>query len=71
MNQDQSRVLVNAKVHPYREGGYGLPSGTEESKKTDDNFDRSPRSATGVGWLPPGTKQEDTWRAGDRAVGVA
>lgn len=58
-------------------GRYGpshLPFSPNEqgSKKTDNDGARGrPRNASSsVGWLPPGTKQEETWRAGDQAVRV-
>jgi solute carrier family 35 protein E1 len=37
-----------------------------DSKKSDDagRMGRA-RGASNAGWLPPGTRQEDTWRAGD------
>ncbi|EKD16217.1 triose-phosphate transporter [Drepanopeziza brunnea f. sp. 'multigermtubi' MB_m1] len=42
--------------------GYAINS-SSESKKSDD-FGRvgNPRGASNVAWLPPGTRQEETWR---------
>ncbi|KAL1634002.1 hypothetical protein SLS56_002593 [Neofusicoccum ribis] len=36
-----------------------------DEKKSDDVGPGRPRRESGVGWLPPGTKQEETWRPGD------
>ncbi|KAL3421265.1 triose-phosphate transporter [Phlyctema vagabunda] len=49
--------------HPYTNGfAAGISSG-EDSKKTDDGtrVGRA-RGASSAAWLPPGTKQEETWR---------
>lgn len=61
-----------SSAHPYNEGYFGPISGTEDSKKNDETAGRGrARGQSNAGWLPPGTKQEDTWRSGDRAVSVA
>ncbi|KAF7543774.1 hypothetical protein G7Z17_g10463 [Cylindrodendrum hubeiense] len=52
-------------AHPFNEGYRGR--GTSIAKKSDENGRRDP-SAGNTGWLPPGTKQEDTWRTGDRVA---
>jgi solute carrier family 35 protein E1 len=39
-------------------------------KKSDDSPGGHGRGAANGGWLPPGTKQEDTWRAGDKVIAV-
>lgn len=36
-----------------------------DEKKNDDVGPGRPRRESGVGWLPRGTKQEETWRPGD------
>ena len=43
--------------------GYAINSGTEDRKKSDD-IGRSGRArgASNAAWLPPGTRQEETWR---------
>ncbi|KAL1648007.1 hypothetical protein SLS58_002332 [Diplodia intermedia] len=38
---------------------------TKDDKKNDDVGPGRPRRESGVGWLPPGTRQEETWRPGD------
>ncbi|GME44753.1 hypothetical protein GTA08_BOTSDO07824 [Neofusicoccum parvum] len=38
---------------------------SRDEKKSDDVGPGRPRRESGVGWLPPGTKQEETWRPGD------
>lgn len=43
--------------------------GNASNKKTDENGRRTP-SGMNATWLPPGTKQEDTWKAGDRLTGT-
>ncbi|ROT39348.1 TPT-domain-containing protein [Sodiomyces alkalinus F11] len=42
------------------------PNGDDSFKKTDG----AGLAAGAAVWLAPGTKQEDTWRAGDRKVGL-
>lgn len=47
-----------------------FPSPGDELKKTDGNgFYKGHVNGTAA-WLAPGTKQEDTWRAGDGKVGL-
>ncbi|KAF5547431.1 hypothetical protein FPHYL_10228 [Fusarium phyllophilum] len=71
MESPQSTEL-NARTYPYHEGYFGRPSAAEDPKKSDDDVPRSRTPGTGNGgWLPPGTKQEDTWQPGDRVAGVA
>ena len=71
MESPQSTEL-NARSYPYNEGYFGRPSAAEDPKKSDDGVPRSRTPGTGNGgWLPPGTKQEDTWQPGDRIAGVA
>lgn len=58
--------------HPFTEGYFGRNAAIDDSKKTDDVGTKGrARSSSNTGWLPPGTKQEDTWRTGDRVAGVA
>ncbi|KAF2084752.1 TPT-domain-containing protein [Saccharata proteae CBS 121410] len=42
-----------------------MPNG--DVKKSDDVGPGRPRRESGAVWLPPGTRQEDTWRPGDVA----
>lgn len=37
----------------------------KDDKKNDDIGPGRPRRESGVGWLAPGTRQEETWRPGD------
>lgn len=46
-------------VHPYAEGYF---NGAIDPKKNDESGQRG-RALGDASWLPPGTKQEDTWRA--------
>lgn len=58
--------------HPYTEGYFGSHTISEDPKKTDEGQGRGRSNGeNNAGWLPPGTKQEETWRRGGRAVGVA
>jgi solute carrier family 35 protein E1 len=64
-----SPMTMSANPHPYTEGFRG--PGTD-SKKNDDTSGRTrSRASSTANWLPAGTKQEDTWRATGRPVGVA
>lgn len=64
-----SPLSIGNSPHPYTEGFRG--PGTD-SKKTDDVMGRTrSRASSSASWLPPGTKQEDTWRTTNRPVGVA
>ncbi|KAF4980069.1 hypothetical protein FZEAL_3850 [Fusarium zealandicum] len=60
-------------TNPYNEGYFGRDTSSDDSKKTDDSGSRNRNrsSSNNGGWLPPGTKQEDTWRTGDRSAGVS
>ncbi|KAK2003536.1 triose-phosphate transporter [Colletotrichum falcatum] len=42
------------------------PRRSEDSKKSDGPSNGRARGASNAAWLAPGTKQEDTWRLGDR-----
>ncbi|KAA8564500.1 hypothetical protein EYC84_011427 [Monilinia fructicola] len=60
----QAQVLFESPIQ-VRGGGYSLSSGNLDNKKSDDNsFDKMGRlrGSSNASWLPPGTKQEDTWR---------
>ncbi|KAI6360132.1 hypothetical protein MCOR25_006839 [Pyricularia grisea] len=53
--------------------GYALPARTDgDNKKSDDQTavgTGRQRGASTTSWMPPGTRQEDTWRVGDRNSG--
>ncbi|KAH8735317.1 triose-phosphate transporter family-domain-containing protein [Ilyonectria robusta] len=55
-------------AHPYGDGYRAR--GTSIDKRPTQNGRHTP-SGSNTGWLPPGTKQEDTWRTGDRVAGVS
>ncbi|KAI5457262.1 triose-phosphate transporter family-domain-containing protein [Mariannaea sp. PMI_226] len=57
-------------AYPYNEAFQTHGASIEDTKKTDENGRRTPLGMN-PGWLPPGTKQEDTWIASDRAIGVS
>ncbi|GJC82281.1 putative transporter C83.11 [Colletotrichum liriopes] len=42
------------------------PRRSEDAKKSDGPSNGRARGASNAAWLAPGTKQEDTWRFGDR-----
>lgn len=51
---------------PQKSYSNGYANGfSRDEKKSDDVGPGRPRRESGVGWLPPGTKQEETWRPGD------
>ncbi|KKA29579.1 hypothetical protein TD95_001675 [Thielaviopsis punctulata] len=53
---------------PVAGSGYGyVPPATDMFKKQDAE---PARSSGPPSWLPPGTKQEDTWRLGDQQAGI-
>ncbi|KAH7311739.1 triose-phosphate transporter family-domain-containing protein [Stachybotrys elegans] len=67
-----SPLSMGSNPHPYTEGYFGAAARAEDSKKSDDGMgrarSRASSNAAGAGWLPPGTKQEETWLPGNRAV---
>lgn len=53
--------------HPYTNGySSQANSGADDLKKSDDAGKGRQRGSSNAAWLPPGTKQEDTWRYQDR-----
>lgn len=59
----------SAGPHPYTVG-YSASAG-EDYKKSDDfgrETVRGGSSAGAAGWMPPRTRQEDTWRVGDQVA---
>jgi len=57
----------NASPHPYTNGlAHGLNN--DDRKKSDDNRMGRPRGSSNATWLPPGTRQEDTWRLRDSPI---
>ncbi|OAA67329.1 er to golgi transport protein [Niveomyces insectorum RCEF 264] len=58
-----------AGPHPYTTG-YGLPAG-DDLKKSDDNGRDRGRNSDTTSWMPPGTRQEDTWRLRESTAQVA
>ncbi|CAM1509380.1 Fc.00g031190.m01.CDS01 [Cosmosporella sp. VM-42] len=67
-----SPQTAGSSAHPYNEGFLGRDAVLEDSKKTDGSGPRGrARGSSNVGWLPPGTKQQDTWRTSDRIAGVS
>ena len=61
-----SPAIISQSPYPMT-SGYGLPVG-EDNKKSDDVGPGRARGTSNAVWLPPGTKQEDTWRLGDNPV---
>ncbi|KAH8175270.1 triose-phosphate transporter family protein [Sarocladium implicatum] len=75
MNADSSggrsttpRVMTPS-AHPYTEGYFSSANGAYDSKKSDGNGVTGSRGLSGgdSSWLPPGTRQEDTWRMNGHA----
>lgn len=56
-------------ARPYTEGYFGSANGAYDSKKSDGNGVTGSRGVSGgdSSWLPPGTRQEDTWRMNGHA----
>ena len=53
---------------PYT-NGYALNTGFEDTKKSDDaGRGGRTRGASNAAWLPPGTRQEETWRPRDSSA---
>lgn len=61
--QAQQFQSPNGAVPPYMNG--------DGHKKSDDLGRERPTGQGSAAWLPPGTKQEETWRAGDTKVSTA
>ncbi|QSZ32675.1 hypothetical protein DSL72_002254 [Monilinia vaccinii-corymbosi] len=59
----QAQVLFESPTQ-VRGGGYSLASGTDNKKSDDNSFNSMGRlrGSSNASWLPPGTKQEDTWK---------
>lgn len=63
-HEAQAQVLFESPIQ-VRGGGYSLSTGASDNKRSDDNsFDKMGRlrGSSNASWLPPGTRQEDTWR---------
>lgn len=62
-----SAIVSNSNTPPPNGVMAGYANGfNRDEKKHDDAGPGRPRRESGaVGWLPPGTRQEDTWRPGD------
>ncbi|KAI6092911.1 TPT-domain-containing protein [Hypoxylon rubiginosum] len=60
-------VSNGSTPHPYTNGySSQTNSGNEDFKKSDDAGKGRQRGTSNAAWLPPGTKQEETWRYEDR-----
>ena len=60
--------------HAYTQGSAAAATfASGDSKKTDDagGRNRGMSNAGNAGWRPPGTRAEDTWRAGDIQTAAA
>jgi solute carrier family 35 protein E1 len=64
----ESPVALGQNPHPYTNGF--SHSNVDDNKKSDDNRTRT-RGSSNATWFPPGTKQEDTWRVGDKVPAAA
>ncbi|KAI8634408.1 TPT-domain-containing protein [Xylariaceae sp. FL1651] len=63
---DSPMTMSNGSTpYPYT-NGHSLPAGAvEDLKKNDEAGQSRQRGSSNAAWLPPGTKQEETWRYGD------
>ncbi|KAI8298766.1 putative transporter [Colletotrichum sp. SAR11_240] len=57
--------MVSAGAFQSLANGHG-----DDAKKSDGPSNGRSRGASNAAWLAPGTKQEDTWRLGDRQAGM-
>ncbi|KAI2632116.1 TPT-domain-containing protein [Hypoxylon sp. NC1633] len=63
-------VTNGAASHPYTNGYSSQASSSADDSKKSDNVGKGrQRGSSNAGWLPPGTKQEETWRYQDRVRG--
>lgn len=61
-------IAPNPTAHPYT-NGYSYSNGnSDDSKKSDDPGTVRTRAQSNAQWLPPGTRQEETWRLGDQGA---
>lgn len=68
----ESPVAMNGPTHQYQPPNGGVPYMNGDGRKKSDDFGRErPAGASNAPWLPPGTKQEETWRTGDTNVSAA
>lgn len=71
ITQSPEPTTGGSSAHPYTEGVFANGA-TDDPKKTDDQGSRTrARGNSSAAWLPPRTRQEDTWRSGDRVAGVS
>ncbi|KAH8906751.1 TPT-domain-containing protein [Coniochaeta sp. PMI_546] len=67
----ESPVPINGQAQQYPPAN-GVPYTDGEGYKKSDDFGRGrARGNSNAPWLPPGTKQEDTWRTGDKKISAA
>ncbi|CAK7229151.1 hypothetical protein SBRCBS47491_007150 [Sporothrix bragantina] len=69
---ENSSASFTSSPHPYT-AGYSASAG-DDYKKSDDFGREAVRgggSAGAAAWMPPRTRQEDTWRVGDQAVAAS
>ncbi|KAJ9149905.1 Triose-phosphate transporter [Pleurostoma richardsiae] len=65
----QGSTLTGSTAHAYS-NSRSFANG-EDHKKSDEMGGGRARGSSNAAWLPPGTRQETTWRIGDRVAGVA
>ncbi|KAI1873471.1 hypothetical protein JX265_005093 [Neoarthrinium moseri] len=65
--ESPAAVSAGPNAHAYTNGHAALANGGgDDSKKNDDSGPGRQRGSSNASWLPPGTRQEDTWRFQDR-----
>lgn len=67
--ESPASVTPNQNGNPYTDS-YSFGN-TDGNKKSDGPVASRSRAASNVQWLPPGTKQEETWRLSDKATNGA
>ncbi|KAI0137151.1 triose-phosphate transporter [Xylariales sp. AK1849] len=63
--ESPAAVSAGPAAHAYTNGHTLLANGGGDDAKKSDDTGR-PRGSSNAAWLPPGTRQEDTWRFQDR-----
>ncbi|KAI0809541.1 triose-phosphate transporter [Xylaria sp. FL0064] len=63
---DSPMSMSSGKVpYPFANGHASASGPVEDLKKSDENGRTRQRGSSNAAWLPPGTKQEETWLTGD------
>ncbi|KAG9242181.1 triose-phosphate transporter family-domain-containing protein [Calycina marina] len=61
-NGTSQPIMPTIEPPPRQQNGYALNTGSEDKRSDDAGRGGRVRGSSNATWLPPGTKQEDTWR---------